>query len=78
VGGVADVVGPGTGLLVESGDEEQLASALSRLAADRELRLAMGARAREHVRARYDSRRLLSDMDHLYTELLTARARGGS
>jgi glycosyltransferase involved in cell wall biosynthesis len=78
VGGVADVVGPGTGLLVESGDEEQLASALSRLAADRELRLAMGARAREHVRARYDSRRLLSDMDHLYTELLAARARGGS
>jgi glycosyltransferase involved in cell wall biosynthesis len=73
VGGVADVVAPGTGRLVASGDEEGLAAALSELAGDPALRLELGARAREHVRSAYASTRLLADVDRLYCELLAAR-----
>jgi glycosyltransferase involved in cell wall biosynthesis len=73
VGGVGDVVAPGTGRLVASGAEEELAAGLVELAADRALRLEMGARARAHVSARYQAERLLDDVDRLYRELL----RGG-
>jgi glycosyltransferase involved in cell wall biosynthesis len=76
VGGVADVVAPGTGRLVESGDERALAGALVELAFDRGLRLELGARAREHVRARYGVERLLDDVDRLYRELLGGRGDG--
>jgi glycosyltransferase involved in cell wall biosynthesis len=78
VGGVADVVAAGTGRLVESGDEDGLAMALTELAGDRELRLEMGARAREHVRARFAAERLLADVDRLYRKLLEARRAGAS
>jgi glycosyltransferase involved in cell wall biosynthesis len=77
VGGVADVVAPGTGRLVEAGDEEALAAALAELAINPTLRLALGVRAREHVRRRYAADRLMDDMDRLYRELLDARG-GGS
>jgi glycosyltransferase involved in cell wall biosynthesis len=70
VGGVADVVAPGTGRLVASGDEEGLASAFAELATNPSMRLEMGARAREHVRARYGDARLLADVDRLYQRLL--------
>jgi glycosyltransferase involved in cell wall biosynthesis len=70
VGGVPDVVAAGTGRLAENGDEEALAAALRELSGDRQLRLEMGARAREHVRSRYASERLLADVDSLYGELL--------
>jgi glycosyltransferase involved in cell wall biosynthesis len=78
VGGVADVVAEGAGRLVASGDEEALAAALAELARDPPLRLALGAAAREHVRTRYSSERLLGDVDRLYRDLLEARARRGS
>jgi glycosyltransferase involved in cell wall biosynthesis len=74
VGGVADVVAPGTGRLVDRGDEQALATALIELAADRELRLELGARAREHVRDRYSADRLLGDTDRLYRELMGLRS----
>ena len=74
VGGVADVVTPGTGVLVESGDVEGLGAALAELAADAALRLDIGSRAREHVRASYGSARLLADVDRLYRELLATRS----
>jgi glycosyltransferase involved in cell wall biosynthesis len=77
VGGVRDVVAEGTGRVVPSGDEEALAAALAELAADARLRADLGGRAREHVRARYASSRLLADIDRLYGELLAARGRGG-
>jgi glycosyltransferase involved in cell wall biosynthesis len=73
VGGVADVVAPGTGRLVKSGDDRALADALVELVADRGLRLELGARAREHVRGRYGVGRLLDDVDRLYRELLGSR-----
>jgi glycosyltransferase involved in cell wall biosynthesis len=78
VGGVADVVGPGSGRLVASGDEAGLAAALAELAADPALRRDMGVQAREHVRARYGSERLLADVDRLYGELLASRRQRGS
>lgn len=70
VGGVPDVVAPGTGRLTDEGDEEGLATALAELAADRSLRLELGARARSHVRERYAVERLLGDVDRLYGQLL--------
>jgi glycosyltransferase involved in cell wall biosynthesis len=78
VGGVADVVAEGTGRLVASGDEEALAEALTQLAGDRQLRLRLGAAARDHVRARYSSPRLLGDVDRLYRGLLGARGQRAS
>jgi glycosyltransferase involved in cell wall biosynthesis len=70
VGGVEDVVVPGTGVLVARGDHAALATALARLANDAELRARMGARAREHVQRAFGIRRLLSDVEALYDELL--------
>lgn len=70
VGGVADVVDAGTGILVPPGQPEALAAGLARLAADAPLRERMGRRARDHVRERYAVERLLGDIDALYRELL--------
>ena len=51
VGGLVDVVDDGvTGLLVAPGDPVALRSAVERLLADRELRVRLGAAARERVR----------------------------
>jgi glycosyltransferase involved in cell wall biosynthesis len=71
VGGVSDVVAPGTGRLAASGDEEGIAAALVELAADRALRLEMGARARARISHRYGADRLLADVDRLYQGLLS-------
>jgi glycosyltransferase involved in cell wall biosynthesis len=74
VGGVGDVVKEETGILVEFADVDGLASAICRLAADQDLRRAMGARAREHVRTRFGVERLVADIDSLYCELLARKA----
>ena len=75
VGGVPDVVRDGEdGFLVEAGDVETLAERLERLAADPELRRAMGERGRERVLPRYAVERLIDDVDLLYRSLLAARS----
>jgi glycosyltransferase involved in cell wall biosynthesis len=77
VGGVPDVVIPGTGVLVPAGDHAALAGAVARLARDAELRADMGARARKHVVGRFSIERLLADVERLYDELLdSAHAQG--
>jgi glycosyltransferase involved in cell wall biosynthesis len=75
VGGVSDLVVPGTGLLAPPGDESALAAAITELALSKERRREMGAAARRHVAERYAAKRLLADVDALYTQLLADRER---
>jgi glycosyltransferase involved in cell wall biosynthesis len=70
VGGVTDIVTPSTGVLVAKDGARAFADALLRLAGDRGIRERMGLAAREHVRERFASGRLLDDIDGLYRELL--------
>ena len=73
VGGVPDVVREGEeGFLVETGDTDELADRLARLARDPELRRRLGASGRKRVLSRYAVERLLEDVDRLYRELLAA------
>lgn len=72
VGGVADIVIDGTGLLAPAGEETAIAAQIGRLAADPALRRRLGARAREHVREKFSGQRLLDDIDSLYSRLLDA------
>ncbi len=73
-GGVAEVVVPEAGLLVERGDHDALGSALARLAADPALRRDLGEGAREHVRSRYGWESLVTRTTELYERLLRERA----
>jgi glycosyltransferase involved in cell wall biosynthesis len=75
VGGVPEVVTRETGILVSPGDDEAMASAMSRIARDRQLRQAMGEKARERALLRHSAERLISDMKSLYEELLAPTAR---
>ena len=75
VGGVTDVVTPVTGSVVPPGDSDALGDAIAVLAGNRNERAQMGLAAREHIRARYSVERLVADIDALYSELLSARAR---
>ncbi|MDQ3688735.1 MAG: glycosyltransferase [Chloroflexota bacterium] len=73
VGGIPDVVRPGCGVTVPAGDPERLAEELLSLAADRERRELMGARAQAHVQRAFPVSRFVADMDQLYWELLDRR-----
>jgi glycosyltransferase involved in cell wall biosynthesis len=74
VGGVPDVVEDGTtGILVPPRDHRAMADALARVAGDPSLRERMGAAARQHVRDRFSSERLVEDVERLYMELAMAR-----
>jgi glycosyltransferase involved in cell wall biosynthesis len=70
VGGVPDVVRPGTGVLVPSGDEAAFAAAITALIGDPALRAELGAAARRTVHPAYDASRLISDMTRLYESVL--------
>jgi glycosyltransferase involved in cell wall biosynthesis len=70
VGGVAEVVTPASGLLVEPGDVEGLAAAIVTVAGEAARRREMGERGREHVAERFSVDRLTSDIDALYRDLL--------
>jgi len=70
VGGVVDLIGEDRGIGVPSGDEEAFASALQRLAADRELQKDLGARGLEFVQRNYRKERLVEDIKRLYRELM--------
>ena len=71
VGGVPDVVTEGVdGFLVPQGDVGALAERLAVLAADPELRGAMGEAGRARVLPRYAVSRLIDDVDRLYRSLL--------
>jgi glycosyltransferase involved in cell wall biosynthesis len=73
VGGVRDVVRPGTGALVPAGDAGAMATAMLDLAADPERRRRCGAVARELIGATYTVDLLLARVEALYDELLALR-----
>jgi glycosyltransferase involved in cell wall biosynthesis len=71
VGGVPDVVDDGrTGILVQPGNSEALASALGHLARNPAERLRLGAAARREAACRFSTERLVDDIDRLYREAL--------
>ena len=73
VGGVADVVDDGrTGILVERQDLHGLADAIIRLGRNADDRKLMGDAARL-LSQRYDSERLVNDLELLYRRLLSER-----
>jgi glycosyltransferase involved in cell wall biosynthesis len=76
VGGVREVVGEETGILVPRGDVAALAGALVEMAADAQRRERCGRAARRRALGRYGADRLLGDIDELYSELVDARGRG--
>jgi glycosyltransferase involved in cell wall biosynthesis len=70
VGGVADVVADGCGLLVADGDADAVARTVVGLLDDRGLSRTLGAAARERVYPRYDSSTLVRNVDAMYRSLL--------
>ena len=73
VGGVPDVVSHGrTGLLVESGNRDELVGAILSLLRNAELRRRLGVAARCDVVRRFSSERLLGDVAGLYEDLILA------
>jgi glycosyltransferase involved in cell wall biosynthesis len=74
VGGVREVVGEETGVLVPRDDAAALAAAIVELAADPARRERCGHAARRHALDRYGAQRLIDDVDALYRHL-TARRR---
>ena len=70
VGGVKDVVKDGkNGILIRTGDVDGFVSAIESLLGDDEKRRLYGKNGREMAREKYDSRRLVEDIEELYTEL---------
>ena len=73
VGGVPDVVGDATGVLVGAGDHQALGDAMSALLADPGRRAELGRHGRDLALRRYGSDRLIEDIDRLYSDLLGRR-----
>ena len=70
VGGVADVVGDGTGVLVQRNDTAAFTEAIIRLAGASELRRSLGLRARKHVDEHFHADLLIKRVERLYDELV--------
>jgi glycosyltransferase involved in cell wall biosynthesis len=76
VGGVPDLVEPGVnGLLGPSGDPSSIAEAIAALLADPERRRALGEAGRKRVADAHAVDRLVVDVERLYVELMSRRAR---
>jgi len=70
VGGTPELIEDGvTGLLVERGDPDGLARAITRLLGDEPLRRALGTRARRHIERRLDPETSVDRMLALYREV---------
>ena len=71
VGGIPEIVTDGeTGLLVEAQQPGELAAAIVRLLADRDLRERLGAAGRKHVETHFTIERMARAMAELYTSLI--------
>jgi len=69
-GGVADILPPQAGIIIEQGDTEGFADHLAQLVASPELRQQMGQAGRDFVMERFSYNRLCRDMAALYERLL--------
>ncbi len=79
VGGVTDLIVDGVhGRLVPPGEPVALADAVAELLRSPRLADEMGRRARERQRLEFDKEALVGRLERLYSELLAARASGGS
>ncbi|GEJ57618.1 glycosyltransferase family 4 protein [Anaeromyxobacter diazotrophicus] len=75
IGGVSEIVVPGeNGLLVAPRDTAAFASAVARLAADRELLRGLSARARPSVEARFSVQQMARRTEAVLEEVLDGRA----
>jgi len=75
VGGLPDLIIDGeNGLLVEPRNSEELSGAVLRLLHNPERARTMSQKATAMARERFSLRRLIADMDHLYTQLLEEKA----
>jgi glycosyltransferase involved in cell wall biosynthesis len=75
VGGVPDLIRDGeNGRLVAPRDADAIAIAVLELLRDREAARRIGHNAMISARERFDVKRLISDVDHLYRELLDEKA----
>ncbi len=71
VDGTREVLQDGdNGLMVEPGDVDGLAAAIVRLAADRELRESLRARAFQTVRERFDAVTMTREIESIYSKVL--------
>jgi glycosyltransferase involved in cell wall biosynthesis len=69
-GGAGELIEPGVDALTHApGDAEELSRQIARLADDRTLRAALGARAREAAARRFDSTRLAHEIAHVYERI---------
>ena len=71
VGGIPEIVTEDAGLLVAPGDVEGLVDAIETLAADPDLRSALGARARERYEGEFEVSRWMNGLRALYERVLT-------
>ncbi len=74
VGGNVDAVRPETGFLVPVRAPEELASAIERLLSDEDLRLRMGAAAREVAHREYHAGSVIPQLEELYLTLARTSA----
>ncbi|PIV54482.1 glycosyltransferase family 1 protein, partial [Candidatus Desantisbacteria bacterium CG02_land_8_20_14_3_00_49_13] len=71
VGGVRELVADGeTGFVVPAKDPEALAKGVCAVLSDANKMKEMGRKARERAYPRYSIRRLISDIENLYEELI--------
>lgn len=77
VGGIPGIVVDGeTGLLIDSGQPGQLASAIEKLAAQPALRATMGTAGRDRARADFSDARYVQDIENLYRGVIEQRLGG--
>lgn len=70
VPGMREIVKPGTGIIIERENPQQLAKAIMKLCESRTLRQSLGEKAREHVQLHYEFKNNLAAMVEAYRNSL--------
>lgn len=69
IGGIPDIVAPGTAVLVPAGNPTALRKAIVRLCGSPKLRTALGRKAQRHVRRHFAPKHLTAQMHRIYAQL---------